>query len=406
MPGRRPLKQTKGPLEGVRVMDLSRATAGPVGSMLLADLGAEVIKIETPAGVPGLSSRDKADPRHTFFGEDIGFLSYNRNKKSMVLNLRTPQGKEVFYDLARKSDVVYENFRPGVSQRLGIDYDTLQKINPRIICCSLSSFGQSGPYRDKPSFDLVIQAMAGTLDICGRREKGRALWSGLALGDNLGGIFASYGVVAALFSREVTGKGQQIDLAMLDAQVSFLTYLVTYQANLGWFRDRLDIQLWGGLRTKDGIIVLDAHRQGFWENLCRALQHPEWLTDPRFDSSEKRKYDKREPILDMIEQVLLTKTTDEWYKILTEGDVPCCRLNTVAEVVKDPQVLHRNMIVTVKHPSGGELKLPGNPIKMSGTVKERWECAPGLGQHTEEILTQVLGYPEEKIARLKEQKVV
>lgn len=406
MPRRLPLEQTRGPLEGVRILDLSRATAGPVGSMFLADLGAEVIKIETPPGVPGLSSRDKADPNHTMFGEDIGFLSYNRNKKSIVLNLRTEEGKAVFYDLTRKSDVVYENFRPGVSRRLGIDYETLKKLNPAIIYCGLSSFGESGPYRDKPSFDLVVQAMGGTLDICGRREKGRALWSGLPLGDNLGGIFASYGVVAALYSRSVTGKGQKIDVAMLDGQISFLTYLIAYQANLGWFRDRLDIQLWGGLRTKDGIIVLDAHRQGFWENLCKALGHEEWLTDPRCDASEKRKYAKREPILDMIEQVLLTKTTDEWYRILTEGDVPCTRLNTVAEVVKDPQVLHRNMVVTVKHPSGGEMKLAGNPIKMSGTVQERWECAPALGQHTEQILTDVLGYSDDKIAQLRHDKVI
>lgn len=405
MPRRHAVKQTRGPLDTLRVLDLTRATAGPLGSMVLADLGAEVIKIETPADAPGVSSRAKTDPRYTLLGEDYHFLTYNRNKKSIVIDLRQPEGKGLFLDLVRKSDVVFENFRPGAMKRLGLDYEALSKINPKIIYCAVSGFGQRGPHIDRPAFDLVVQALSGSLDICGRRDKGRVLSPGIATGDHWGGLLGSCGILAALYSRQVTGKGQMIDVSLLDGLLHFLAFLITYQANLGWFRDRVDIQLWAGVKTKDGMIVLAAHREAFWANLCKALGHQEWLTDPRFDTQEKRK-NKRDMVLDIIEEVLATKTTDEWLKMLTDADVPCCRLNTIAEAIADPQVLLRNMIVTAEHPSGVKIKLPGNPIKMSGTVKEPFDFAPSLGQHTNQILTDILGYTPDRIAELRNKKVV
>ncbi|MFH1087765.1 MAG: CoA transferase [Chloroflexota bacterium] len=405
MPRKRVVTQTRGPLERVRILDITRATAGPMATMYLADLGAEVIKIETPVGSPGVSSRAQSDPRYTILGEDYHFHTYNRNKKSIVIDLRQPEGKELFLGLVKKSDIVFENFRPGVMKRLGLGYDTLSKINPKIVYCCLSGFGQDGPHRDKPAFDLVVQAMSGILDICGRRDNERVYTPGVATGDHWGGLLGCCGTLAALYSREVTGKGQMVDVSLLDGMVSFLSFLVTYQLNLGWFKERVDIQLWAGMKTKDGMVVVAAHREGFWKNLCVALGHEEWQTDPRFDTQEKRKT-KRDMVLGVIEEVLKTKTTDEWLRILTEGDVPCCRLNTIADAVVDPQVLHRNMIISVKHPSGVTLKMPGNPIKMSGTVEESFQFAPSLGQHTDQILTDLLGYPQDTISELRKKKVI
>jgi len=371
--------------------------------MMMGDLGAEIIKIETPEFALGVTSRQKVDP-YLLYGDDIHFLSLNRNKKSLVLDLKNPKGKEVFYDLAKVSDVVYENFRPGVTKRLGIDYETLRKLNKGIICCGLSGFGATGPNKLAPAFDPVIQASSGMMAQLGMRDAGgRPLHFPLAIGDLYGGVLSSYAVIAALFEREKTGEGQFLDISMQDGLLSLLSYVPAYRLNVGSHKDVMADFLWGAFKTKDDYVILCAHRQGFWENLCKTLGHEDWNTDPRFDSAAKRLENKDE-LWAIIEDVLASKGRDEWVKILTDGDVPCTPINTEEDLLKDPQVADRNMIVSFKHTTGGELRMLGNPIKMSAHPEDHFESPPLLGQHTKEICIGLLGYSEAKYQELLDEK--
>ena len=394
----------KGPLDGVRILDLTRATAGPYGSQMMGDLGAEIIKIETSEFALGVTSRQKLDS-YLLYGDDIHFLSLNRNKKSLVLDLAKPDGKAVFHDLAKVSDVVYENFRPGVTKRLGIDYETLRKLNKKIIYCGLSGFGATGPYKNRPAFDVVIQAASGMMAQLGAHDAdGRPTHFPLAIGDLMGGVYSSYGIIAALYEREKTGEGQFLDISMQDSMISLLSYVFAYRLNVGKHKDIMSRLLWGAFKTKDDYVVVCAHRQGFWENLCKTLGHEEWLTDPRFDSPAKR-VENQSQIWAMIEEIFATKGRDEWVKILTDGDVPCAPLNTEEELINDPQVAIRKMIVKAKHVTGGDLTLIGNPIKMSAHPDDLLESPPLLGQHGKEICTGLLGYSEARYQELLDQKV-
>ena len=392
-------------LHGVRILDLSQIMAGPYGTLILADLGAEVIKIENPQG----GDLSRTTVHYTHKGESAYYLSFNRNKKSMTLNLRNEKAREIFYGLVKISDVVYENFRSGTAEKLKIDYETLKKVNPKIICCSVTGFGSNSPYKDRPALDLLIQAMGGVMSFTG--EPGRPpVRLGYPMGDLGGGMFAAMAVLAALYDREKTGEGQRLDIAMLDAQISLMTYRAQY-----YFLEKVIPEPIGSghvssvpiraFRTKDGkYLTIDAAQEKFFQGVCQALGIAEVGKDPRF-STRNGRLKNREALMPILERKFLEKDREEWLDLLIKADVPAGPVNNLAEALSDPSVLARNMVVPVNH-LGEEIKMVGNPIKMSKVKEEVFEGAPTLGQHTGEILSGLLGYSREQIEELKKQKVL
>jgi len=392
--------------EGVRVLDLSRMLAGPYGSMLLADMGAEVIKIEEPDG--GDPMRVMGPP---FLpeGESAYFLSINRNKKSLALDLTTPAGREVFLDLAAQTDVVWENFRPGVMERLGLAYATLAGVNPGLIQCSISAYGQDGPYRDWPAFDLALQAMGGAMSLTGE-EGGRPVRMGLPMGDLAGGMFGAFAVAGALFRRSRTGQGAHVDLSLLDCQVSLLTYIAQYF----WADGRVPGRMGSGhasvvpyqaLATRDGHLIVAVFAEKFWAGFCRALGRSEWEADARFASNRQR-LAHRDVLMPLVETVFRERTTEDWLARLHAAGVPAAPILTVDRVLADPQVRHRRMVVDVEHPRHGTLPTLGTPIKVDGATDLPVTAAPGLGQHTDVLLTGLLKYPAERLTALRRDGVV
>lgn len=387
------------PLSGVRILDLSRAIAGPYGTMLLADLGAEVIHIEPPEGD---ISRFEAGPNYK--GESFHHLSWNRNKKSIVLDFGTKSGKEAFYDLAKISDIVWNNFRAGAMERAGIGYDTLKAINPRVIYVSLTGYGSSGPSKDRPAFDVVIEAHSGVLSVTGE-PGGRPVRPGPPLADMGGGIFAAVGALSALFDRERTGEGRRIDISMQDACLSFLAYQVCQYFLTGVTPGPLDHSghkfsvPYGIYQTKKGYIAIGPS----WPRITRAIGAEWMMDDPRFKDWEARDQHRRE-LNEVIEEQLSQAEAEDWLEILKEEDIPADLIKTIDQVVVDPQVLHRNMIVTLPHPLGGEVKLVGNPTKMEGLSEDDYTAPPTIDQHGHEILSELLGYSEEKIRKLKKEE--
>lgn len=395
----------KGPLSKIIILDLSRMLSGPFGSMILADLGAEVIKIEDPEG--GDKTRTMGPKLSE--GQSAYFLSINRNKKSLTLDLRKEKGREIFYELVKISDVVFENFRSGVLERLGCDYETLKGINPKIISCSISSFGHTGPDKDLPGFDLILQARGGAMSITG--EPGRPpVRMGIPTGDLAGAMYAALAVVAALFSREKKGTGQKIDVSLLDCQASFLTYVAQYYILDGKVPEPIGsghqtVVPYQAFKTKDEYIVIAIFVEKFWEKLCRVLGLENLIKDAKFCTNDLRRENKRE-LLPILEQKFLEKTAAEWIKILADEGIPSAPVNTVDKVLSDPQLLARNMLVEVDHPVHGKVKVLGNPMKMSALKEETFAAAPCLGEHTREILSELLGYSEEQIEKLKEEKLI
>jgi len=394
-------------LEGVRVLDLSRMLAGPYGSMLLADLGAEVIKIEDPRG--GDPMRAMGPP---FLGPDresAYFLSINRNKKSIALDLETPGGRDVLHDLCRVSDVVWENFRPGVMARLGCAPATLRELNPRLVVCSISAFGQDGPYREWPAFDLALQAMGGAMSLTG--EAGRApARMGLPMGDLAGGMFGALAVASALFRRAQTGEGAHFDLSLLDCQVSLLTYIAQYF----WADGRVPGRVGSGhasvvpyqaFPTRDGHVVVAVFAEKFWVGFCRAIERPELETDARFDSNPKR-VERRSELVPMLEAIFPTRTTAEWLVRLQREGVPVAPINSVDQVVSDPQVLLREMVVDLEHPTLGTLRTLGTPVKAEGASPFRPVPPRALGEDTESVLRELLGYSVERVVALRQRRVI
>jgi crotonobetainyl-CoA:carnitine CoA-transferase CaiB-like acyl-CoA transferase len=396
------------PLSGVRVLDLSQFLAGPYGTQVLGDLGAEVIKIEQP----GVGDGCRGFPPHFRHGFSGYFLAVNRNKKSMTLDLKQPEGRQIFYELVRHSDVVYDNFRPGVTERLAIGYDTLKTINPRIISCSLSGYGQTGPYRDRPSFDNIIQAMGGLMSYNG--EDGRPpVKMGAPIGDMMGGIVASQGILAALYQREQTGEGQMIDIGLMDCQVALLIYRAQYYWIAGEIAEPLGnvhrvIAPTASFQTKDSYIVIDAGQDKFYYQLCEALGLPELAHDPRFEHRPERLANKDE-LMPILHKTFLTKTTDDWLELLLAHGIPAGPVNTIDRVLDDPHVKARGMVKEVhdpRHPELGDWLTTGNPIKMSAMPEQSFTHPPALGEHTEEILRDLLSYPPARLTELRERKVI
>ncbi len=390
-------------LSGIRVLDLTRMLAGPYGTLLLADMGAEVIKIEDPAGDP----MRRMGP-HFKAGESAYFLSANRGKKSVTLNLKSAEGQQTFFDLLAVCDVVYENFRPGVMERLGLAYETLKSREPDIILCSISGYGQNGPRREQPAFDLVLQALGGGLSITG--EPGRVpVRMGLPVADLAGGMFGAMAVAAALHRRAQTGEGAHLDISLLDGQVSLLTYMAQYyfiggEVPRSWGAQHENVVPYNAYATADGSLVVAAFAEKFWRGLCRALELDELIDDSRFATNPDRRQN-REALNLVLAETFLTRSTAQWMARLEDAGVPAGPIQQVDEVLEDPQILARNMRITTEHPTIGPLEMLGNPIKVTDT-EETITPPPLLGQHTEQVLSDLLGYSPEKIAALREAGVI
>jgi crotonobetainyl-CoA:carnitine CoA-transferase CaiB-like acyl-CoA transferase len=392
------------PLSGVRVLDLSQMLAGPFGSMILGDLGAEIIKIEKPDG----GDIGRGMPPHFFQGESVYFLSVNRNKKSMTLDLKDPQGLEIFYRLMKISDVVFDNFRPGILEKLRIDYGSLKKINPRIISCSVSGYGQTGPSKDQPAFDLIIQARGGIMSYTG--EPGRMpVRMGAPMGDLTGGLYAAHGVMAALYQREKTGEGQRLDISLLDSQLSLQIYRALYYLYAGEIAapvgsGHVSAHPIGAFKTKTFDIVIDTNTDKFFQELCELLGCRELASQPRFLTRADRLKNK-EALYEILGDIFLQKTGEEWLKRL-EGRLPAGPINTVDMALSDPQILARNMVVETTHRSGEKMKLLGNPIKMSSTPDGAAAPPPALGENTDQILRDLLNFSPGEIKILREKKII
>lgn len=397
--------QRRGPLDGVRVLDLSRVLAGPFCSLILADLGAEVIKIEE------IEQGDQTRTVPPFVnGESHYFLAINRNKSSVALDARTPEGQDLLRKLALQCDVVLENFRPGVMDRLGLGYETLRALKPEIILCSISGFGATGAMRDKPSFDLVTQALSGVMSINGYAD-GTPTKLGLPLGDIGGGLWAALGVMAALNDRHVTGEGSHIDLSLLEGLMGLLGYLAEIYLVTGENPGRMgnehhNIVPYGLMAVKDGHIVLALHVGEFWRKFCRAIARDDLITDARFRTVKDR-HKNRVELERQINAIMLTKTVAEWQQLLDAADVPHAPVNNMGQAVNQPIVRARGFVKDVQHPTAGKVKVIGNPLRFENRYEQaRLEPPPLLGEHTRAVLGTLIGLSDSEIERLIQQKVI
>jgi crotonobetainyl-CoA:carnitine CoA-transferase CaiB-like acyl-CoA transferase len=390
---------TKSPaaLEGLRVLDVTQVMAGPFCAMMLADLGATVIKVEPPAGdstrqMPGASGTDSPS-----------FNAVNRGKRSLVLNLKTVEGRDVFARLARTSDIVIENYRPGVMRSLGLDYATLSKGNPRLIYASISGYGQTGPARGKGGFDLIAQGVAGIMSITGA-PGGPPVKAGVPVTDLGAGLFALVGILAALEHRRRTGIGQQVDTSLVDAGVALSVWEATeYFSGIGvptalGSAHRMNAP-YQAVRCADGYITLGAANERLFRRLCEVLGHAEWSADPAFADNASR-VRHREALAAQIESITATQPCAHWLSLLEANDIPCGPINDYAQVFADPQVIAREMVVETDHPTLGHLRTLGSPIKMSATPPNVRRRAPLLAENTDAVLHEA-GLSESEIDELR-----
>ncbi len=392
------------PLQGVRILELGQIIAGTYGGQVLSDLGAEVIKIESPEG--DLGRNPSVAP---YRGVSGLFLTFNRNKKSVVIDLKTEAGLQVFYDLVRVCDVVMDNFRAGVLERLKIDHATLAALNPRIITCSVTGFGSAGEYKDYPALDIIVQAMTGHMAITG--EPGRPpVRVGIPLADLSGGIFACKGILAALFDRERNGQSRRVELSMFDAMLNLLSYMGTMWLTNGELPtppgSSHDYTVpWQAFEAADGYIVVATRQEIFWRRLCEVLGEPQLADEPRFATNALR-VENRAELVPRLERMFRARTVADWLTRLRAGEVPAAPVNNLDRAFAEPPVAEREMIVEYEHPDVGRVRLPGNPIKMSGMGKTISNPAPRLGEHTDSVLAKLLSLSPERIAELRAQGAV
>ncbi len=396
---RRPL-----PLEGYRVLEVAHLIAGPVCGMYLADMGAEVIKIEEPR--KGDASRSVYHV--TLSGEGPLYLTVNRNKRGVTLDLSSPEGRQIFYRLAERADVVIEAYRGGVAERLEIDYERLARLNPRLIYCSLSAFGPEGPWREKPGLDALVQAMSGLMAITGEPDGGPAL-CGAPVVDTIGSLLAVQGILTALLHREKTGEGQKVDVSLLDGA------LLAHAARLSVFHlTGEDLPRFGNahpelvpyqaFRTQDGWIFVAVRTDKLWQAFCQAIGRPELVDDPRFATRADRLAQRKE-LVSLLDGIFRRRTVKEWMEILESADVLCAPVNNYSDMVKDPQVVASGMIVEQEHPKAGRFKTIGVPVKLAKSPGRVRTPSPLLGQHTEEVLREA-GYGDAEIRRLRDHGVI
>jgi formyl-CoA transferase len=373
--------------------------------MILGDQGADVIKVERPG--TGDDTRTWGPPFAE--GESAYYLCCNRNKRSVVVDLNEAAGQELVRELARVSDVLVENFTPGLTERFGLDVETLHALNPRLVYASITAYGQDGPYRNRPGYDMVLSAVGGLMHITGERN-GPPCKVGVAITDVLTGVYAAGAITSALLWRERSGRGQLLDLSLLDAQVSGLAniasnYLVAGKEATRWGTAHESIFPYQVFQTADRPIAIAVANQKLWEIFCRVVDRDDWLKDVRFASNPKR-VENREILLPLIEELFAGKTCDEWMTLLVGAAIPCGPVNDMEHLFADPQVRHRDMIAEVPHPSIGTLRLTGIPVKYSETPGAIRRHPPLLGEHTDEVLTEVLGYAAERREALRAQGVI
>lgn len=392
------------PLAGIKVLDFSRILSGPYASMVLADLGAEVIKIES------IEKGDETRGFPPFHGQlSHYYIALNRSKKSVALNLKSPEGVEIARDLARQSDIVLENFRPGVMDRLGLGYETLRADNPGLIYCSITGFGTNSPHGDKPAFDIVAQALSGVMDV--NREPGQAPNKlGLPLGDMAGSIFSLFGLLAALHARNATGQGRHVEVAMLDSMIALQGYLsqiyfVTGETPQPVGTRHPSIVPYGAFPTADGHVIVACLTDRFWHNFARCLDREDLIEDPRFALYEQR-LANRDALEEIIEARMTKDTTDYWLKRLDTFDVPNAPILSIAESLEQPHVAERGLIETVEHPTEGPMHLVRGPIRFDGKLAGPSRAPSLLGQDTEEVLGENLGVDTKVIADLAARGVV
>lgn len=400
------------PLERIRVLDLTRAMAGPFCTMMLGDLGADVIKVERPRW--GDESRGwgppfVGDPYGPYPGESAYFISANRNKRSITVNLKSPEGQEVIHRLVRESDVLVENFRTGVLDGMGLGYDNLKPENPRLVYCSISGYGRTGPYADRPGYDFVIQAEGGFMGITGP-EEGPPYRVGVPIIDITAGMFAATAILAALRARDMTGEGQLVDISLLETQVALLANVASNYLVGGKVPPRLgnahpNITPYEAFPARDRWFALAAANERQWATLCKVLERPDLQQDARFADNQARVV-HRQALREVLSAAFQTRDAGEWLEAFRQAGLPCGPINSIPEVFDHPQAQNRNLALETEHETAGTIRFPGFPYKLSATPAQVRLAPPLLGQHTEQVLAELLRYSSETVADFQARGVV
>lgn len=392
------------PLEDIRVLDLSRVYAAPAGSMILGDLGADVIRIELPAG-----SDSMREWGPFLNGESTYYFATNRNKRSITLNLKQRKGQEIFLDLVKTADVLLENFKTGTLDRMGLSYDYLKAINDQLIMCSVTGYGQSGPLKSEPGFDPVIQAISGLMDVTGDPQSD-PMRVGIPITDILTSKYVAISIISAIRMRDFNKKGQHIDLSLFDVQMSNMANVSSSYLNLGTITKRVgnrhnNVVPYQVFPCKDAPIMLCAGNNRLFVKLCQLLGHPEWATDKKYSTNEKR-LENEDELAAKITSVMHMKTVDEWLNLLSKEKIPAGRVNTIEQAFNHPQSQARDIVEVINHPKVGKVKMTKNPMRFSAlNIKSKY-APPLLGEHTEDILVDELGYSSEKIEQLRGEGVI
>ncbi len=391
-------------LENVLVLDMSRVLAGPFATMILSDLGAEVIKVENPKG--GDETRGWGPP--WFHGESAYYLCANRNKKSITLNLAHPEGREIARRLAEKADVFIENFKVGGLKKFGLDYDSLSRVNPELVYCSITGYGQTGPYKDRPGYDFIIQGMSGLMSITGEPE-GMPMKVGVAITDVIAGLYAAIAILAALYKRKQTGQGEYIDISLLDTSISALVnvasnYLVSGETPKRYGNAHPNIVPYETFKASDGYFNLGVGNDSQFRRLCEILGRPELAEDERFKTNAKR-VENREQLIPLLNELFSEKPVSFWIETLSKEKIPCGPIYTIPEVFADPHVKERNMVWEIPH-LGDILKLVASPLKFRNFEVSPKSPPPTLGQHTEYVLEKYLGLSGSDIKRLRDEGAI